>query len=190
MKVEALKLTTEKLLREACEATTRRTSNMDLRDMYRMEHSPIRTQMFWVWIDDLPTASSVHFVRHKIGVEHFVTSNRPDRGGDEEANRSTPVNHAMLVNAEALVTMARKRLCYKASAVTRQAMLDIRKAVGRVDPDLAHFMVPNCVYRGGLCVESRPCGNYRVRQYRGVEDEQNMRLPVEVGWIHTKGVGE
>ena len=45
------------------------------------EHSPIRLLTFTVRITDLPYWVSVHLVRHKIGVEHFVKTQRSDRGG-------------------------------------------------------------------------------------------------------------
>ena len=38
------------------------------------EHSPIRKLMFsWKWTN-LPYWVSVHFVRHKFGIEHFVST--------------------------------------------------------------------------------------------------------------------
>ena len=45
------------------------------------EHSPIRLMQFaWKW-SDLPYWVSVHIVRHKIGIEHFVSTQRTDRTG-------------------------------------------------------------------------------------------------------------
>lgn len=47
--------------------------------LIRAEHSPIRKMRFsWRW-KELPYWVSVHFVRHKIGIEHFVTTQRSDR---------------------------------------------------------------------------------------------------------------
>lgn len=127
---------------------------------YLSEHSPIRTQMFWIEMFDIPTFVSVHLVRHKIGVEHFVRSNRVDRGGNSEANRNTSINHAMLINAQALITMSRKRLCKKASAETREVFVAIKDIIGNIDNDLHKCMVPECQYRG-RCTELKSC--------RGVE---------------------
>lgn len=167
MEAYAVKLTDIDLMHRACESTMQagKTSSVTLDSMYRCEHSPIRTQVFWIEMDDVPTFVSVHFVRHKIGIEHFCRSNREDRGGNGEANRHTPMRHSVLVNAESLINMARKRLCYQAHPETRAVMLAIREAVREVDPDLARYMVPSCVYRGGYCPELRPCGNYKVRRY-------------------------
>lgn len=167
MNVTVEKLTDITLLRKACESTMQagKTSAVTLDVMYRCEHSPIRTQLFWITMDDVPTFVSVHCVRHKIGIEHFVRSNRPDRGGDGEANRQTPIMHSVLVNAESLINMAKKRLCHQAHQETRKAMLAIKEAVHTVDPDLARYMVPQCIYRGGYCQEMRPCGKYRILRY-------------------------
>lgn len=167
MKISIEKLTDITLLRRACESTMQagKTSSISLDSMYRCEHSPIRTQLFWLEMDELPTFVSVHCVRHKIGIDHFVRSNRPDRGGDGKADRETPIMHSALVNAEALIAMAKKRLCYQAHEATRDAMIAIRDAVELVDPALARYMVPQCVYRGGVCPELKPCGNYRVKKY-------------------------
>ena len=153
--IRVLKLTGTELLRLACESTMHgKKSGMTLKQIYQCEHSPIRTQLFWVEMH-IPTFVSVHFVRHKIGVEHFVETNRDDRGG-VEADRWTPVKHSMLINAQALIQMARKRLCRKAHPTTRQVMADLRFAVQEVDPDLFEHMVPECVYRG-KCNEIHPC---------------------------------
>ena len=158
MKIFVEKLTDVNLMREACSFTINRDSNMSLEKIYKCEHSPMRTQIFIVKMYDIPTFVSVHFVRHKIGVEHWVKSNRDDRGG-EIADRDTPVNHMMMLNAETLITMARKRLCYKAHKMTTVVMNEIKREVNKVDPDLAKTMVKNCLYRNG-CNEVKPCGFY------------------------------
>ena len=160
MEITVTKLTLHKLMNEACAATTGgRVPNIDPYRLYKSEHSPIRTQLFWVEMRGIPTFVSVHLVRHKIGVEHFVKSNRPDRGGDGEANRMTPVDHCMFINAQALITMARKRLCNKASVQTRGVMYEIRDQVSLVDDALARAMVPDCIYRHE-CHELKPCGQH------------------------------
>lgn len=164
MQITVEKITGIDLMRRACEATTSKPSNMSLDAIYRCEHSPIRTQLFWVEMRDIPTFVSVHFVRHNIGVTHFVSSNREDRGGNAEADRNTPVNHSMLINAQALINMARKRLCGKAAVETQYTMFKIMSRVKNVDESLARHMVPECVYRG-KCHETKPCN---VTQKGGV----------------------
>lgn len=162
MKITVDKLTDSRLLEKAAASTSGKEMEIrgvsHLHQWYKSEHSPIRTQLFWVEMVGIPTFVSVHFVRHDVGIEHFVKSNRPDRGGDGEADRMTPVTHSMLINAQALISMARRRLCGKASKETRQVMEMIRSAAGSVDPALP--MLPDCEYRGG-CHEFKSCGWYK-----------------------------
>lgn len=161
MKVIASKLTGVDLLRDACGFTINSDSSMTLDKIYRCEHSPIRTQIFKVEMYDIPTFVSVHLVRHKIGVEHFVKSNREDRPGySGDTGRNHPVNHMMLINAQSLIQMARKRSCRQAHPQTQVVMRMITNAIFEVDPDLAGYMVPECLYRNG-CYELRSCGFYK-----------------------------
>lgn len=160
MKITVTKLTDDSLMRKACEFTMHGVkSKMTLDTIYQTEHSPVRTQLFTVEMIDIPTFISVHLVRHSIGVTHFVTSNREDRGGTGEETRYTPINHCMLINAQALIAMARKRLCGQAHLVVQGIMECIKDEVATVDPDLAKYMVRECEYRNGKCSELRPCGN-------------------------------
>jgi hypothetical protein len=114
---------------------------------------------FWIELIGIPSFVSTHLVRHKFGVEHFVESNRDDRGGagDESVNRLTPVNHGMFVNAQALIAMSRKRLCYASHIRTVAVWSRLRKAMKKVCPDMAEALVPECVYRGSFCPELREC---------------------------------
>lgn len=159
MQIKIVKLTDEELMRRHFAYLSKdgkiMTSNARL---FATMHSPVRCVTYDIFMEQIPTFVSVHFVRHKVGVEHTVTSNREDRGGNKDAGRMTPVNHIMTVNAQSIVTIAHKRLCGKASAETRQVMLDIVDAMWDVSPDLAPLMVPLCVYRNGLCGELNPCG--------------------------------
>ena len=159
MKISATKLTTPELARMACQYTmhSHAASAITLGRLYAMEHSPIRTQLFAVEMVGIPNFVSVHFVRHKVGVEHYVQTMRTDRGADEIANRLTPTNHLMIANAQALINMARKRLCHKASPETRETMAQIRTEIDRVDPALGSVMVPECYYRGFICHERTMC---------------------------------
>ena len=124
------------------------------------EHSPIRQIVFtWKWIN-LPYWVSVHFVRHKIGIEHFVSTQRTDRTGLDRAAipQSACVMHACLANAQALIFISRKRLCRQASPETTAAWRLVLDEVRKVEPDLHGVCVPECVYRG-FCPEFRRCGH-------------------------------
>lgn len=139
---------------ECCGATLGRGRSMPNYDrMLWARHSPIRCIMFRIEMV-VPSFVSTHFVRHKIGVEHFVQSMRNDKT-DVAADRYTPVRHVMILNAEALMNMAAKRLCAKAHARTRDTMTDIVEAVQKVDPTLAKYLVPPC--KDGGCREMEPC---------------------------------
>ena len=158
MQVVVEKITGIDLMREACEFTINAESTMTLQKIYRAEHSPLRTQLFVVKMRNIPSFVSVHFVRHKVGVEHYVRSNREDRAsnsGDE--GRWAQTNHMMVINAQAMINMARKRLCSKAHKITIAVMSMVRDGVYEIDPDLGNFMVHDCIYRG-RCVELRTCG--------------------------------
>lgn len=159
MNVTIKRLTSLDDVNRAAEMTTHgQPCKAPLRLWYKTKHSPIRLMKFWIELLGIPTFVSVHFVRHKIGVEHFVQSMRPDRGGagDEVTNRLTPVNHGMEINAEALMTVSRKRLCYKASQKTVAIWSKVRWEIAKVDPDLASWMVPECVAIG-YCPEFSEC---------------------------------
>ena len=164
MRITVEKLTTVDLARQACKFTIHghKDSLISLKKAYQCEHSPMRTQLFWIEMIGIPNFVSVHLVRHHIGVEHFVQTMRDDRGAGEVANRNTPTNHGILINAQALINMARKRLCMKAHAETRLVMSEIIEGVASVDPDLAAVMVPECEYRGGVCREIKPCGRLKA----------------------------
>lgn len=159
-----MKVIVEKIadrFRRACEMTLRpgQTSKISFARMLQCEHSPIRTVRYWIELHAVKTFVSVHLVRHKQGVEHFVQSNRTDRGGagDNEVTRNTPVNHGVEMNAASLIAVSRKRLCLNSTKQTVAAWTKVRNAVEAVDPVMAQFMVPECVYRNGLCPELRPC---------------------------------
>ena len=160
MKATLRKLTGIDIMRSVCETIMqgRYKSKMTMGEMARLEHSPLRTQVYLLRMEELKTFISVHLVRHKFGIEHFVGSNRDDRGGaDFIADRDTPIPHDCMVNAQELLFMARKRLCYKSHKETVAAMTHIKNEVEKVDPELAPLMVPECVYRGSLCPETRIC---------------------------------
>lgn len=139
------------------------------------EHSPIRLLTFTIRLTDIPYWVSVHLTRHKVGVEHFVSTQRTDRTGidRDELPQSAPVSHTMVINAQALINISRKRLCNQASFATREIWRTVIDQIGEHEPELANLCVPECVYRG-FCPEMRSCGYAKtkaydewVRRYRG-----------------------
>ena len=101
------------------------------------------------------------FVRHHVGVNHYVQTQRDDRTKDDTPRSEKPqgaeVSHVMSINAQALVHMAHKRLCRQASPETRVVMQEIVREVVKVAPYMKSVLVPLCVYRGGRCTEFFPC---------------------------------
>lgn len=73
-------------------------------------------------------------------------------------DRYAPTDLAFIINAEALINMAHKRLCAKASKETRDVMTQIALQIAIVDPELAEHLVPQCIFRGGICTEPKSCG--------------------------------
>lgn len=141
------------------------------------EHSPIRKLLFsWKW-SNLPYWVSVHFVRHKYGIEHFVSTQRTDRTGTDRtgARQDAPVEHECFANAQAVMFISRRRLCSQASPETRAAWKLVVEEIAKVEPEVASACVPECVYRG-FCPEFRSCGYVNtpafveaVARYRAVE---------------------
>lgn len=129
----------------------------------RAEHSPIRTLMFTVRME-VPYWVSVHFCRHKYGVEHYVSSQRNDRQDKYDRTKAPQgemVTHVMDVNAQELMQMARMRLCGQASGETRWVMARICSEVKRSNPEFAPFLRPKCLIHGG-CNEFKSCGYYEA----------------------------
>jgi hypothetical protein len=133
--------------------------------MLLAEHSPIRHLIFsWKWLN-LKYWVSVHFVRHKFGIEHFVRTQRTDRTGKDrnKASQDSFVEHGCLANAQAIINISRKRLCSQASPETRQAWKSVLKNLK--EPELISVCVPDCIYRGH-CYEINPCGYSKTEKYK------------------------
>ena len=88
-----------------------------------------------------------------IGAVAEQIDNLPNR-----FDRYAPTDLMCIINAEAIVNMSHKRLCKKASTETREIWWKMVDELYDVDPALANNCVPQCVYRGGICPEHKPCG--------------------------------
>lgn len=194
MEISVKKLTDLDLLHRANEFTTGHESKMSLARAYFYGHSPIRTQIFWVEMKDIPLFVASQLVRQHVGVQFFQRSKRVDRGCEDFAevcndlsrdiakiweeqdaeslagyqsiitnlpnrfDRYAPTDLACIINAEALINMAHKRLCSKASKETREVVETLRDKIAEVDPALAQMMVRPCVANGLICREPKSCG--------------------------------
>lgn len=141
-------------------------SNWKLK-LVRSEHSPIRRiKFYWRW-QGLKYWVSVHFTRHKIGIEHWINTQRTDRTGidRDELPQNALVNHASEADAQALINISRKRLCYCASPDTRQAWQEVKNKVSEVESEIGQSMVKECVYRNGYCPEFKSCGYVHTKEF-------------------------
>lgn len=143
--------------------------------MLLAEHSPIRLIEYeWTWSDIMQWVTT-HLVRHHEGCEKFVHSQRGDRRAilDEynvssrnELPQGATNDMDMTANAQALISISRKRLCSCASKETREAWKQVQDAIREVDPVMADKMVPECIYRG-FCPEfMSSCGYANTEKYQ------------------------
>lgn len=210
--VSVRKLTDVDLLQEACAATFLGVSHASLISLYKSEHSPVRTQMFWISLKNIPLYISTHLIRHHVGSVPFQLTCRDDRNGGnpgliqkidsineklamllsminqaacgtqediirkiieelnwlkDNADRYTPVNLSLCINAQSLIDMSKLRLCTGCAA--RETVIvfrAIKNEIAKIDPDLASMMVRKCVYRNGLCGEQRCCGFNHTAEFK------------------------
>lgn len=121
------------------------------------EHSPIRLlNVDWSW-HGIKSWIATHFSRHKW--ECFISTQRPERTGEERGNPDTPVNFDGYANAQELIDTMRKRLCYCASDETRAYAEDLKLSLLEGFTELGEVLVPNCIYRCG-CPEFEECGMF------------------------------
>ena len=122
------------------------------------EHSPIRLiEIKWRW-EGIKSWISVHFARHWLGWDKWISTQRNDRTGvdRDKSPQDTPVNYDGKGNAQALIKVARFRLCNSAHPETRAYMEDLKESIHEFEPELSDVMQRNCIYRGG-CPEFNPC---------------------------------
>ncbi len=120
------------------EAGEGKPSSAWIRRMLLCEHSPIRQIIIkWKWYD-LKSWVSVHFVRHWLGIIHWVQSQRPDRcaGDRNSAPQDTLINHEAEANAQAIINISRKRLCNCAMPETREAWQAFVDTFKDIEPEL------------------------------------------------------
>lgn len=149
------------------EAGIKEPSSSWKRRMLLCEHSPIRQLFVKCKWYDLKYWVSVHFVRHKFGIEHWVRTQREDRTGVErgELSQSNLVEHEILANAQAMINISRKRLCNQASKETREAWQTLLESIKEEQPELYAVCVPDCIYRG-WCYEYKTCGYYKTELFQ------------------------
>jgi len=149
------------------EAGMKEPSSQWKRRMLLCEHSPIRQLFIKCKWYELKSWVSVHFVRHKIGIEHWVRTQRTDRTNvnRDELPQSNTVEHEFMADAQAMINISRRRLCNQAAKETREAWQAVLEAIKEDEPELYRACVPDCIYRG-WCYEFKSCGYHKTEQYR------------------------
>lgn len=125
------------------------------------EHSPIREIIVkWKW-ENIKSWVATHYSRHKY--ECYISTQRSDRTGvDRDSSRQdTLVNMDNTANAQQLIDVARKRLCYCSAKETREYMEDLKVQLLEQESELGEVLVPNCIYRMA-CPEFEKCGHFDV----------------------------
>jgi len=132
-------------------------------------HSMIRCFGIRIKLVGVPFYVHVHLVRHGIGCQWFVRSQRPTAINPVDYDRRKAPQDALVdlimdTNPQALMNISQVRLCQKADEVTRQVWDNIVQVIRMHDDPyiaaIAGVMMPRCEYRGNICYEFRPCGLY------------------------------
>lgn len=151
-------------------------------EMLLSEHSPIKLVEYAIHFQGLRQWVGVHLLRHEHALP-FIHSQREDRRklncSRDELPQGSENDQDFIVNAQTLINISRKRLCFRASKETREAWKAVKAEVAKQDRVMADKMVKNCVY-SGFCRELKCCGfvhtgeyEEEVRQYRKVDYEKS-----------------
>lgn len=136
-------------------------SSKFLTEMFYAEHSPIRELLFEVRMENVPSWVATHFIRHHVGSQPYVSTNRKDRvgykGTRNDQSQGALVTCVLTLNAQAIIDVSKLRLCTRASEETRYVWTRVIEQIHNLVPELAEVCVPTCVYRG-FCPESKSCG--------------------------------
>lgn len=126
------------------------------REMCQSEHSPLRELTFRIKIEGVRYWVAMHLVRHGVGFEPYVSTQRGDRIDldvpRDELKQGALVNLEITLNAQSLISVSQRRMCHMASEETRAVWYRVIGKLKAIEPILASFCVPSCVYRG-FCPE-------------------------------------
>lgn len=144
------------------------------RKILMARHSPIRVVKYFIKIEGVPEWVQTHFVRHHIGVEKFVSTQRTDRTGDERKRSQIPQGEEKVVlldvNPEAIINISRRRCCGQSSKETRYIWLQVLKELEKIDPELIKFCVPECIHVG-FCPEMKCCNFCKIKTAKMMRQE-------------------
>ncbi|HUU86786.1 MAG TPA: hypothetical protein VMX17_03440 [Candidatus Glassbacteria bacterium] len=145
--------------------------------MILSEHSSPRAVKYRIYIEEIPYYAHVHLIRHNIGVEPHVRSQRDDNGKEEvtfrdDTSQGAPISMILDVNVQALINIARKRLCYKAHRQVQDFVEKLKCALiyngDDYDKVLGKLLMRPCSWFPGYCSELKPCG--RIPDVRSLHE--------------------
>ena len=141
-----------------------------LETWYKMllaEHSSSRAVKYRIYITDIAYYTHVHLIRHHVGVEPHVYSQRDDTGKEEITPRdSLPqgnlISMMLDLNAQAIINISRKRFCHKAHRQAQDFVQALKCALiyngDNYDKVLGRLLQKPCSWNPGICPELKPCG--------------------------------
>lgn len=138
------------------------------RKCFLAEHSTIENLTFRVFCDESRGDVNNQIVRATKGHPRFqVQSSRPDwnNGAPRKPSNETFVYFNSVWSPLSWMQMCRQRLCKNAMKETRMwvhsVLLDMKDSGDPFFVALYRCCVPQCVYRGNVCYELKPCGMFR-----------------------------
>lgn len=147
------------------------------RKILMARHSPIRVVKYLIKVEGVPEWVQTHLVRHNIGVEKFVSTQRTDRTGDERKRSELPQGEekTMLfdINPEAVMNISKKRCCRLASPETQYIWWCILEELKKTDPILIDLCGPECVMQG-FCSEMVTCGFSKSKLAKEMQQKYMM----------------
>jgi hypothetical protein len=128
-------------------------------------HSPMRAVEYRFYLSDIASWTTVHLIRHKIGFDPYVKSQRDDRNKDNDIPRAEKPQGELIsmmfdANVNALLNIGKARLCGQASKETREIVRTIKNCLlngDEYDKVVGEFMRPPCKWYNGMCFEIQPC---------------------------------
>lgn len=153
------------------------------KSILKSEHSPIRELSIRFKILDIKRWVSDQLVRHKHGVEHYVGTMRSDRGSKprEEQTMADLTQLMQSHNAQSFTNMARTRLCVGcASKETVTLTKDVLDVLRPLEPEVAFYCVPPCIYRGGCKEDAFTKCNYYQRFIDSLPIEEALGILTDI----------
>lgn len=164
------KLTDENLMREACECTFLGTTHQSLLSIYKSEHSPVRTQLFWIKLENIPLFVSTHLLRHTVGAVPFQLTCRSDRQGGNP-------------NLPSQVDSIKERMEMLRSQINRGSYNDQFEIIDKVEEAL-DWIANNCDRQTpvnlGICLNAQSLLNMSRRRLCNQASKETIEVFKEI----------